>query len=484
LARGGVLRIVAYGAIVGLSVLGTAVVARHLGVIAFGRYTTIISLVMMLASVTDAGMANVALRDYAVREGDERERLLADLFGLRTALTLVGVLLSAGYAALAGYGSSLVLGTVLASLGTVLLIFQHTLTLPLANDLRQGALAALELSRQALWVAGLVALSVLGAGVTPLLATMLIANLLIVAPALRVVRGVDRAGFARRILRRSWLVPARWLRLLRASAAVSLATAVGTVYLSIGQLVVGLVAERHQVGLFSVSSRVFLVTAAIPGLLSAAALPELSRLARDDRGRLAAGLARFIGLTAVAGTGLAVVLSAAAPVVVDVLGGHRFHGAVAVLRIQSFGMIGTFVGVPASFGLLVLGRERQMLWTNLAALLLTGAATAWLAGTAGATGAAAATVGGEAFVAVGMLAWLVRAERRALPSPRHFGAPLLAAGAAGAVAFLPGWPALIAAILAACVYAGLSVALGAVPPHLLRAIVPLGRPGHGGAGRR
>ena len=65
----------------------------------------------------------------------------------------------------------------LASLGTIALVVQHTYTIPLSDALRLGTLSALELARQVLTVGAIVVLVVLGAGVLPLLAVVLAVNL-------------------------------------------------------------------------------------------------------------------------------------------------------------------------------------------------------------------------------------------------------------------------------------------------------------------
>jgi len=70
----------------------------------------------------------------------------------------------AAFALAVGYGHALLVGTVLAALGTVALVIQHTHTIPITAELRLGTLSALDLARQALTVAAIVvlALTILG----------------------------------------------------------------------------------------------------------------------------------------------------------------------------------------------------------------------------------------------------------------------------------------------------------------------------------
>ena len=127
--------------VVALSVVSAALLTRHLGVERFGEYTTVISLVGVIASVTDAGMSVLGTREYAVLAGAERDALMRDLLGLRVALTLGGVLIATAFAFAVGYGSALVTGTVLAALSVVALVFQHTLSIPLTDRVCGSAIS-------------------------------------------------------------------------------------------------------------------------------------------------------------------------------------------------------------------------------------------------------------------------------------------------------------------------------------------------------
>jgi O-antigen/teichoic acid export membrane protein len=183
--RGGALRFVTYVLMVGLSVLSAALLTRHLGVVRFGEYTTVLSLVGVVAAITDAGMSSLGTREFAVREGGDRAAFMGDLLGLRMALTALGLVLVAVFAVAAGYDAALLVGAVLASLATIALVVQHTHTIPLSAALRLGALSALDLVRQALTVIAIVVLVLLGAGVLPLLAVALAVNLVLIPPAER-----------------------------------------------------------------------------------------------------------------------------------------------------------------------------------------------------------------------------------------------------------------------------------------------------------
>ena len=112
--RGSVVRTVGYVGGVLLSIVSASLIIRHLGVIDFGRYVTVISLIALVQTVTDAGLTGVGVREFTMRHGHEQERLMRNLIGLRLALATVGVGGALLFAVLAGYDRTLVLGTAAA----------------------------------------------------------------------------------------------------------------------------------------------------------------------------------------------------------------------------------------------------------------------------------------------------------------------------------------------------------------------------------
>ena len=457
--RGGALRVGTYVLMMALSVLAAALLTRHLGVVRFGQYTTVISLVAVVATVTDAGMSVIGVREFSVRDGAQRDELMRDLLGLRMTLTAVGVLLVGGFALAAGYGTALLVGAVLASLGTIALVAQHTHTIPISAELRLGTLSALELARQVLTVGAIVVLVVLGAGVLPLLAVVLAVNLVLIPPTAALARHEISLRLAVR--------PRQWLTLLRLTVSFSLASAVGTLYMFTTQIITSLVAGSHQSGLFAASFRIFIVITVVPGTLAGGALPLLARAARDDRVRLAYVMQRIFDASLILGVGAAVGMLGGAQFVIHIVAGPKYAASAEVLQIQGIALIATFVLAGWGYALLAMERYREVLLANLIAFLVSCAATLSLAGTHGAVGAAVATVCGETVLAVGSLVVLVRGHRELRPRLGIVLKVALAAVPAVVLALLPGVPSLVRALLALLAYGLVIVLTRAVPEEAI-----------------
>jgi O-antigen/teichoic acid export membrane protein len=469
--RGGALRLVSYVTIVILSLLPAVLLTRHLGASGFSEYTTVISLVTVVSLVTDVGMSNFGAREFAVREGAERDALMRDLLGLRVALTMAGVLGATLFAVIAGYRPALLAGTVSAGLAMVALVYQHTLSIPLAAELRLGIISALEVARQAMTLVAIVLLVGLDAGVFPLLTVMLVVYTLLIPATAIFVRG--------RISLRMNLRLDRSLALLRPTIAFTLATAVGALYVYTAQIITSLATTSHQSGLYALAFRVFVITVTVPGLLVGGAVPLLARAARDDRERLAYALQRIFEVSMILGVAAALGILAGAPFVIKVVAGPKFAqfaGSVVVLRIMGVAMIATFLTAGWGFALLSIKNYRALLLVNGAALLASCALTPVLASTYGAKGSAVATLCGEATLALGYVVVFAVAHRELLPHPAILPKVILAAAPATALALLLDLPSLPLTVLTLAAY-GLLILLTRATPAEVIALIPRPRGG-------
>src|SRR4051812_27159417 len=53
------------------TVVSSAIIIRHLGVVDTGRFVTVMALVVIVASISDLGLSAVGVREYTVRSAAE-----------------------------------------------------------------------------------------------------------------------------------------------------------------------------------------------------------------------------------------------------------------------------------------------------------------------------------------------------------------------------------------------------------------------------
>lgn len=460
--RGGSLRIVGYLVGVAISVVSSALLLRHLGVVASGYYVTILSLVTLTGGITEAGLAAIGVRELSTLPPERVRSFFRSLAGLRLVCIFAGVLLALAFSLLSGYSSTLVLGTLLAGLGYVLLTTQVTYSLPLVAQLRLGWVTAIELVRTIGTTLAIVVLVLAGASLLPFWAATI--------PA-----GIAATAMGALLLRRSTpLLPGFdrviWGSLLRRTLPYSMAAAVGIVYFRLAILIMSHVASGSQTGYYGASFRIIEVLFVVPQLIVGSTLPIFSRAARDDRGRLDYALGRTFDVCLLLGLAVGLSLVTGATFIIGVVAGTKFAPAAIVLRIQGLALVATFVGAVLGYALLSMGRYREVLLINLAVLTLSGVLTGVFASAYGAVGAASATAGVEVLYTAMLTVAVLRAGARPRVSvagiPRAVMAALL-----GALALVPAHlPSVVRPVLALSVYGAGLLALGAVPRELLEQI--------------
>src|SRR5437764_11922348 len=92
--RGGAVRVFGYASGILVSLGSATILVRHLGIVGFGRYVTVTSLIALVGGLTEAGIVVYGIREFVTGDEQNRRQLLGNLLGLRLALTLGGVALA------------------------------------------------------------------------------------------------------------------------------------------------------------------------------------------------------------------------------------------------------------------------------------------------------------------------------------------------------------------------------------------------------
>lgn len=362
-------RIIAYGGGSLLSVVSTAVVARHLGTAGFDGYTTVLSLSLIALLVTDFGMATLGVQEYVALAGAERDHAMRVLLALRLLLMVLGTGAMLIFALVARFPAELVWGSLLAGIGLIVQVVPATYVVPLQATLRLGMVGAVDFMRQIVQATLLVALVLVGAGVVPLLATSIPAALVAAILAILAARGL-----APMVPSMDWHA---MRRMLRTALSFAVATSVGAIYAYVAQVVTHLTTSEYQSGLFALAFRVFAVLIAVAMIAVGSAFPILTRTAGRDARRFGYASSRLYAGVLLLGAVVAVGVGAGAPAIVRVLGGAPFAGSVIMLRVLAVAIVGSFLVAVGSFMLLSLREHRALLVIN-GTTLVTSVLLTWM----------------------------------------------------------------------------------------------------------
>lgn len=460
--RGGGLRAAGYALGMLLTLVSVPLIVRHLGVVDFGRFVLVTSLMTLVVGLTEGGLAAVGLREYTLRSAEERKSLMSNLLGVRLALTGAGVSVATAFAIVAGYDATLVVGTLVVGAGLMAQASYVLLAVPLQAELRNGWITIADLLRQTIFVSLSLALVVAGAALMPFFVATIPASLAALAVTVVLVR--------RTIPLRPRLDWGEWWILVRDMLPYAAAIAVNVAYFRIAIVIMSLVATELETGYFATSFRVLEVLLPLPALLIGAVFPILARSARDDLERLTYASQRVLDVALIAGSGLALGVFTGAPAIIDVVAGQSSEPSIEVLRIQAPALVATFVAVGCGFSLLSLRRYRALLVPNLVALAVSVGLTLTLAPELGARGAAIATTSAECSLAIVVTALLIGTGDRLRLSFATAGPVALATALGVTVVFVPGLPALAQVVIAVVLYVGVLALTRTIPRELFEAV--------------
>ncbi len=458
--RGGTVRGIGYG--VGWLVGGgTAVLLlRYLGVQEFGRWVTVASLMGIVSGVTDAGLSAVGSREMALRTpGEERDRLLGNLVTLRLLTTVAGVLLATLFTIVAGYDRVLVYGSLLAGLGVLLVSYQVTLMTPLTVELRQTAITAVEIWKQAVLLIATAVLVLVGASLLPFFTVQIAVGLAALAVTPWLVGGLRHL--------RPRLEWATGRALLREALPVAVAIAMNTIYFRVLVILMSLLATETETGLFGTSFRIFEVLYTLPTLVLSVALPVLAVAGRDDHDRLRYATQRLADVGLIVATLVVLTVVFLAGPIIAILAGPDYRDAVPVLQIQVISLIPMFLGQTCQLALVALRRQRALAVANtiaLAAVFVLGLVTIPEFGEIGAAVVAAVA---ECLLGGMLLLSLHRSAPDVAPSLGVAWRIAPGAAAGALLLLLPGVPDALLTPIAVGLFALGVVASGALPPELL-----------------
>jgi O-antigen/teichoic acid export membrane protein len=383
--RGGALRAVAYVAGITTSIAVLPFVTRHLHSANYGHYVVVTSLLLIVAVLTEGGITNLGVREFATAPDTERREFMRTVIGMRIALSALGGVGAIAFALIAAYPTVVVEGTAIAALTLVLANLQVTLTIPLTATLRLHWLAALDFVGPLVTALGLGALVVADSPLLPFFCAAVLSAVVLLALTVALVHHqID--------LRPAFSV-ARWRPLLRDTIVFASATALVGVYFQVVIVAMSVLTNANQTGVFSLAFRILSVVNGISVVLAGSAFPILLHAARDDRERLRYATTRLLEGTLLFGGWLSLLVLAAAPFAVHVIGGGSdYAGAATDLRILAPGIIATYVVAVLAITLLSLREYRLLIATGAGMVVLAIVLCAILIPADGARGAAITTL--------------------------------------------------------------------------------------------
>jgi O-antigen/teichoic acid export membrane protein len=373
----------------GLAVLFTVMVARWLGSRGFGEYAFFTALILAGNVLTTFGTDMLLIRAVASRQ---------DFSGLPAAL-LIQLVLSGFFIAALWTGAGripnqspeAVRALQIFSLALIPLAFFSIFTTALRGRQLMGWYALLNMAAPALQVGAVIWMGPGGGLIRLSLYLVLIQALAALLTGF--ICTIAIAGFWK-----AWRFSLPdLLRVLRAAAPIATLGLLGMLYQKLGILMLSTMSGPAETGIFSAAARAVEASKAAHLAAFTALYPAMSRAQTDlSNGSQWARMFRTSGKGLLAGALLAaLILSAFAAPLVDLLFGVEFTASAPILRILAWTLLPFTANSFLSLGLMASGRERIVAGGLAASLVGLALMSFWWIPLDGAEGAAWAILAAE-----------------------------------------------------------------------------------------
>lgn len=387
----------------GLVLLFTVLLARSLGSAGFGEYAFFTAFVLVGNVLTTFGTDMLLIREIAARDGLSQ---LGEAAAVQIALSILFILLTwLGAPALPNQSPASVAALQVYSLALIPLSFYSVFTTALRGKERMDLYALLGLLVAALKLAAVWLFAEMSRNVVSLAGLLLAVDGIIALVA---------AGMCSQAIPGFW---AGWSfslrkvsRLIKDSAPFGFLGLLGMLYQKLSVTLLSILGGASPVGLFSAAQRgveaaktghLAILTVLYPAMSNAHANPAG---AKDWRRALLLAC-----LVLLAGAGLfAFILSWFAGPLIEFFYGPGFSQAIPILRIVAWVLVPYTINQVVGLSFLAAGRERAVVLILPASLLVLTALTVWWTPSAGLAGAAWAVLVAEWFQAILLALQIIR----------------------------------------------------------------------------
>jgi O-antigen/teichoic acid export membrane protein len=451
-----------FGVITFLSGLSTVAITRLLGPTSYGQYAAAVATWSVLGATADFGFSLMLSRDIPHLKESHRSVLRA-AYQVATGWSAVLALVMVALALSAGLNSSRGLALLLLSPSMVFNGLNPARVFFVIRH-RTGTLLRIDVLTTVLQVAMTVTAAALGLGIDVIAAALSLSS---------IINGLAVAVAADRLLDPATTRQIGRLELIRRSVPLGLLAIMTKVYLMIDLVLLGWLVSGSRLGDYAAASKLLTVLATVAGVVVVGALPAISSLvARISE--LEPLIERIWNWLVVGVMPLFVAVGLFAPLIIHVLLGHQYDGAIPLLRIICLAGVVSVLNNLLGNLMIAFRKMKQLFMQNTVAIVLNVAGNLILVPKYGVVASAWLTVASEVFICVAALAVVAR-ELNLWPFVRTSIRPAVAMGAAATVALLLDRWTLVSAAASAISFVALVTLLDAWPDDF-RIATPLARP--------
>ncbi|MBI2624065.1 flippase [Candidatus Parcubacteria bacterium] len=341
-----------------LSVIAIGLLTRSLGPAHYGDWSIIIAYGTILHAAADWGLAALLSRDLA-RSGAREGEILRAYGWLRAAAAIAAFAIGITISWFVPFSAAVRLGIAVVSVFFILNSLSQILIAVFQKHLAMHWVAASEVAARSIFLAGV---AILGR-----------THGTVGAAAALIVSGIVQFMFLRWVVR-YFAAPAGrpsfgWLKgVWRESWPMAVSISFTLLYFKGDALLLGFMKPREDVAVYGLGYSVLENLIYIPAMFMGLMIPRLTRELHHASAAFRRLLQHLFDLFWMAGVPVMVGLWFASPRIAELLGGPGFQAAAEVMAILGVAILFIFFGNLFGSAVVVLGRQREAMWTYVVGL--------------------------------------------------------------------------------------------------------------------
>ncbi len=349
-----IIQIVSKIIITGLGLVAAAILMRYLGQEDFGKYTTITTFLSLFGVAADLGLTLVTTQMIS-QPGIDQHKALNNLFGLRFFSSLLFLSLAPLVIIFLPYGIEVKIGVAVAALAFFFISLNQIFVGLFQNKLRMDKVSIAEIIGRAALVLGVFLVAYYNFGLMGALISMIIAN------------GLSfffHYWFARRFFKvRIGMSLLWWREILKKSWPLALTVVFNLIYLRGDILVLSLVRDQSEVGVYGATYKVVDVLVMIPFVLGGIILPLLtSGWAKKQYDHFQKIIQRAVNFMIILSIPLIVGAQFLSTQIMTLIAGSEFADSGPILQILVLACAAIFIGVIFSHVIIAIDKQKKIIW--------------------------------------------------------------------------------------------------------------------------
>ncbi len=359
-----IVQIIGRGVVIGFTIFTTALLTRNLGVAGYGDYVFITAFIMFFHSVADWGTGIISVRE-ASRDKDLAEKIYGNSLVLRLMIAIASLLLINLAIFFLPQFSRLILPSVIASTLLLFWSIRTSCQIVFQSKLRFDQHVLVEVFSSGLFVLFLVWLLRFSSDLSLIFLGLSFSGFLATILALILARRLTNFVFQldKKLIRRIFFeaLPTGALLL------------VFSVYNRIDIFILQSIKGAEPVGIYGLAYKVhdnlvlgaaFLANSFFPVISKYGKISELKKGFKPMREIYQ----KLFDVLLIAGIAIIAFIFIAAPLIIQIIGGHEFQTSILVLRILVFGTFIAYFNHLTGYSLIALGKQKISLLVAILAL--------------------------------------------------------------------------------------------------------------------